>query len=50
MGKPLSNEELASKYKVEEVRYADELEAYLEEEGVTALVHVLSGTNTDSGL
>jgi Xaa-Pro dipeptidase len=50
MGKPLSNEELAEKYKVEEVRYTDELEAYLEEEGEAALVHVLSGTNTDSGL
>ena len=49
MGKPLSKEELAKKYKVEEVRYTDELEAYLQEEGDIA-VHVLSGTNTDSGL
>ena len=39
MGKPLSNEELASKYKIEEVRYADELEAYLEEEGLS-LIHI----------
>ena len=49
MGRIKSLEEFKDTYKVDAVKYADELEAFLAEDGAPAPLLLLEGNNSDSG-
>eukprot|EP00912_Choanoflagellata_sp_UC4_P001130 UC4_evm2s704 len=49
MGKHMSLEEYKNMYKVDEVKYADELTKYFDSMESTSEIHVIKGLNTDSG-